>query len=373
MYGQLRVILLPASVFWQLSSAIPADPTITTAAVLPRQNSDNFIGYLELNSTWNSYNCDAGLTWFQSGQYAQCCPATRPSCYAATACFGGSQIYTYPDRSSVRTIACTENYGNAAVSICNTIYIYENSQDSDPKTNINCGDSSVNWSYYRDVPASATEKVNTSPATSTLQFPSTANTGPTQPAEVKTGSKTWIAGAVAGPVLGLALVGLGVWFFLSRKKKTAPAPQHGTALMAPFDPSQPPADVGGYTDAKPQFAPSQPSYYNPPNPNAQQGYLQQGYPSAPQMLPGSQSAYNATANLPFPGTYTHDTKFENASGAAELDGKTSGNAAVSPGSPFRDHELTSEAAELSGGDTRPHGEGLSGGNRLSTDAYSKPE
>lgn len=83
-------------------------------------------------------------------------------CYAATACVGGSQIYTYPDLSSKTTIACTDNYNNAALSICNTIFIYENTLDSNPRTNINCGDSKANWSYYRDLPASATEQAGSS-------------------------------------------------------------------------------------------------------------------------------------------------------------------------------------------------------------------
>lgn len=168
------------SALWQMAVAEPADPTITAAAVLPRQNKDNFIGYLERNNTCRSndnrlehalttpigtsLDCDPGLTWYQSGEYAQCCPETLTHCYAPTACVRGSQIYTYPDLTSVRTIACTENYNNAALSICNTIFIYENSQDSKPKTNINCGDSSANWSYYRNVPATETEQVTSSPS-----------------------------------------------------------------------------------------------------------------------------------------------------------------------------------------------------------------
>ncbi|KAF2621541.1 hypothetical protein BU25DRAFT_237116 [Macroventuria anomochaeta] len=363
MFGRLRTITLSVSALWQLSSAVPADPTITPAAVLPRQNSDKFIGYLEFNNTWTSLNCEPGLTWYQSGQYAQCCPETLAHCYAPTACVRGSQIYTYPDISSVRTIACTENYNNAALSICNTIFIYENSQDSNPRTNINCGDSSANWSYYRDIPT--TEEVNTSPATSIPQLPSTTVVGPTQPAEPKSGSKAWIAGAVVGPILGLALVGAGVWFLLRRRKKAAQVPQQGTASMAPIDPSQPPAGVGGYTDAKPQFQPAQPTYYNQPgqpDPYAQQEYLQQGGFSPPQGSPapqyGFQSAYNDAAN-PLPGTYAHDAKHE-AGGAAELGGDSTGNV---PASPQPDTAQTSQAIELSGANTKPHGEGLPGGNK----------
>ncbi|KAF2180517.1 hypothetical protein K469DRAFT_714496 [Zopfia rhizophila CBS 207.26] len=37
-------------------------------------------------------------------------------------------------------------------SICNTGFIYENNLDSDPQTDIFCGRSSLNWSYYRVKP-----------------------------------------------------------------------------------------------------------------------------------------------------------------------------------------------------------------------------
>lgn len=51
MSGRLRTIIISVSALLQLSSASPADPTITAPAVLPRQNSDNFVGYVELNNT----------------------------------------------------------------------------------------------------------------------------------------------------------------------------------------------------------------------------------------------------------------------------------------------------------------------------------
>jgi hypothetical protein len=54
MSGRLRTITASASALLQLSSATLADPTITAPAVLPRQNSDTFIGYVELNNTCTS-------------------------------------------------------------------------------------------------------------------------------------------------------------------------------------------------------------------------------------------------------------------------------------------------------------------------------
>lgn len=201
------------------------------------------------------------------------------------------------------------------------------------------------------------------------QPPSTTNVGPASTSEPDPGSKAWIAGAVVGPILGLALVGFGVWFFLRRRKKAALAPQHGTASMAPIDLSQPPAGVGGYTDAKPQFVPAQPTYYNQPgqpHPYAQQGYPQQGGFSPPQGSPApqygfQQSAYNATANSPPPGTYSHDAKYEG--GAAELGGDSTGVAPAAPGSPQPNLAPTSQAAELSGADAQSYGEVLPGGKQ----------
>ncbi len=138
--------------------------------------------------------------------------------------------------------------------------------------------------------------------------------------------------------------------------------QHGTASMAQVDPSQPPAGVGGYTDAKPQFQPAQPTYYNPPgqpDPYAQQGYPQQGGYQSPQLSPapqyGFQSAYNATANSP-PGVYPQDTKYEADGGAVELGGGSAVAAPAAPSapaSPQPEAAPVSHVAELSGTNMHP--------------------
>ncbi|KAF1930524.1 uncharacterized protein M421DRAFT_376078 [Didymella exigua CBS 183.55] len=342
MSGRLHKIIASASALLQLSNAKLADPTITAPAVLPRQNSDAFIGYLELSNTWTSISCNSGLTWYQSGQYAQCCPETETHCYAPTACVGGSQIYTYPDSSSVRTIACTENYQNAAISICNTIFIFENTHDSNPRTNINCGDSSANWSYYRDVPLEATATTSSIPG-ATTSTPAL----PTQASEPEPGSKAWIAGVVIGPILGLALVGAGVWFFLRRKRKAVQLPQHSSG--AHIDSDSPPAGVEGYTEARPQSYPAQPTHYNLPGQSGQYRYPQQGgFSPVPQY--GFQSAYNATAD-PQPEAYTHNTKREGIGGTAELAGNDTGIARTAP-SPL----VAVPVSELSGVDARRLGQ-----------------
>ena len=95
----------------------------------------------------------------------------------------------------------------------------------------------------------------------------------------KSSSKAWIAGAVVGPLLGLALIGLVAFCLLRRKKKNKPStlpPQSGTAMAPAPNPSQPPAGVAGYTDTKPQFTSPHQSYYDQGPPQQQQLYPQQG-------------------------------------------------------------------------------------------------
>ena len=51
----------------------------------------------------SSLDCNSGLTWYQSGNYAQCCPTTVASCIAPTGCISGSQIY--PLSGGMTTVA----------------------------------------------------------------------------------------------------------------------------------------------------------------------------------------------------------------------------------------------------------------------------
>ena len=163
--------------------------------------------------------------------------------------------------------------------------------------------------------------------TSTSSSPvasSTTSIVPVQTTEPNSGSKAWIAGAVAGPVLGLALIGAGVWLFLRRKKKAAQPTQHGVAATSHIDLSQPPAGVGGYTDSKPQYQPVQHIY---PSPAQSQAYPQQGGFSPPQVSPAPQYGFSPPQNAtpsPSMGSYAHDAKYEFNRGAdtAELGGSS---------------------------------------------------
>ena len=170
-----------------------------------------------------------------------------------------------------------------------------------------------------------------------------------------------------GPILGLALIGAAVWFFLRRRKSKGTAPQQGGAAMSSIDPSQPPAGVGGYTDAKPQFAQQQPAFT--PDPYGNQGAFaaQQGYTDAPvSPVPqhnGSAVPYSAAGSPPpHQEFYGNDVKYGHTgvplNGAAELGGSTSGAVPAAQTVP------THHAAEL-GGESR-QGVGLFGPSELPT-------
>jgi hypothetical protein len=130
--------------------------------------------------------------------------------------------------------------------------------------------------------------------------------------------------------------------------------------MASVNPSHPPAGVGGYTDAKPQFAPQQQQQAFTPDPYANQGAFaaQQKYADAP-VSPNTQyhagspqystapAPYNAPVSPPLQQAfYGNDVKqgYQGVplSGASELGGGTSGAAPVAYSAPAH------QATELGG-------------------------
>jgi hypothetical protein len=144
------------------------------------------------------------------------------------------------------------------------------------------------------------------------------------------GSKAWIAGAVIGPIVGLAIIGALVWFFLRRRTNKGTAPQQGSAAMTPVNPSHPPVGVGGFTDAKPQFAQPQQPYPNQSAYGAQQGY------ASPPLSPIHQyqnvaAVYNAPGSPPQTSYHGNEVKqgytVAPMGGALELGGDSIGTTA----------------------------------------------
>lgn len=144
--------------------------------------------------------------------------------------------------------------------------------------------------------------------------------------------------------------------------------------MAQTDNSQPPAGVGGYTDAKPQFT-GQPQPYGQTDPYAQQGAYgaQQAYGAAPTS-PAPQ--YTNPGSPPPQQAYQSDVKYgyagAPANGAAELGGETSG---IAPASANASNIPPPQTAELGGDSTQlapPQGQTAFHGAELADTNTSKP-
>ncbi|KAF2731662.1 hypothetical protein EJ04DRAFT_578958 [Polyplosphaeria fusca] len=266
----IRFPILAASYLSLVSAAITADPTITQAPNVPlellrKQNNNRFMGWLSYRGTWSSVQCEYGGTLYQNGEYWGCCTTAAASCNRPIGCLSGSLVYTFTSGTISRaTYGCTDIYTDStdrSFTVCNTGYLYENTQDTSPETNLFCGVSSLNWSYYRVLPEVSSETSSFSSSSSprstsasSTSSPATTSATPTPTAaSSQEKSKAWIAGAVVGPIGGLALVGAIFWFcFVRRKKRASPPPPPPVAQQPPH------SNTPTYFTGSPQSPSSQP-------------------------------------------------------------------------------------------------------------------
>ncbi|UPX20720.1 uncharacterized protein EKO05_0010945 [Ascochyta rabiei] len=346
-------------------SAAASDPTITPGPeieLLRKQNDDRYMGWLSYDGVWSTQRCDAGATYFQTGGHWRCCATTAAGCDIPQACVNGNLVYSIS--STALTIPCTSAYSaltDRSFTVCNTAFMYENQQDSSPQTNVNCGVSSLNWSYYRVQPEDAkTTSASSAPRSTTAAITSdgsgdNAPANPTlipQATKKKSSSKAWIAGVVVGPIIGLALIGFLAWFCIRRRKRsnttaTAAAPPPSTynthpQPVAPTGPASPPQYYPppmqqtqaastvpfGVADAKytPQSptspVPSPPATYGTqPQWPQQGGHAGPGQPvynaPSPSMSPPPQGAY-AENSTPYQQPQAHEAR----PFSSELDGSS---------------------------------------------------
>lgn len=303
------------AVFVKPSAVEPTSPALITPGpqieLLRKQNNDRFMGWIEFSSTWTSMTCSPGNTYYQTGSYWACCATSRAGCAnMVVGCVNGNMIYSTMGTATgtgggLVTRACTQIWTaseDRSYTVCNTGFLYENSLDSNPKSNIFCGLVSSNWSYYRQAPATTqvSSPRSTPPSVTPSSTPAstTPSPGPTSPFPLpdndtgKKESKAWIAGAVVGPLVGLALIGFGVFFFMRRKKNNSSivAPATGSVGPAPTAyqqnsyPSDPNAPPGYYPPMQQQNAGA--AGFVPVGVQKQDGYY--GQPQSP-MTQGSQS------------------------------------------------------------------------------------
>jgi LPXTG-motif cell wall-anchored protein len=303
-------------------SAPAADAVITPGPqieLLRKQNDLQYMGWIFSSGTLTTDKCDPGHTYYQaSGQWG-CCSTAKAGCLSniAIGCANGNMIFRVTATGStsltntLTTRPCTSIWtaaSDASFTACNTALMFENERDTNPKVNVVCGVQPQIWSYYRQQPAITTSAIISRPTPSSpspgpttttnpgLQTPAILTATP-EPEPEKKESKAWIAGAVVGPLLGLALIGLGAFFFIRRKKNKTNA-QH----VAPATGSIPPAGATAYqqnTYPTEPGSPQPPQYYPPMQQNAgaapfgvakQDGF---GGPQSPMTSQGSQSPYGA--------------------------------------------------------------------------------
>ncbi|KAJ5501415.1 hypothetical protein N7453_006232 [Penicillium expansum] len=186
-------------------------------------------------------------TWTTSGSYAAGCDGT--SCTFATDC--NNDMITYDDGGS----------GSCGTATCVTMTIFQASPFATPSaSNIFCG---LGWAantIYRELQATTTTESTssstlstttsrTSQSSTTTTAPTTADSQASQsptPTAVptKSASKAWIAGAVIGPIAGVAIAVLIAWLVYRRKQKQ-PSSSQGEPFVT-HSPLQPPQESRGY-------------------------------------------------------------------------------------------------------------------------------
>ncbi|PVI04534.1 hypothetical protein DM02DRAFT_725695 [Periconia macrospinosa] len=340
--------------FARLLTPTPAvsDPTITPAPEVPmelfrKQNDNRFVGWVSLFGSWTARTCNIGYTYYQAGSVWRCCSTAYPGCNVPVACVSGSLIFRIStsgtQTSTLTTIGCTSGVTDPvdlSYSACNTGLLYESAEaaGTDARTNIFCGPSSLILSYYRvrpgstttTTPSSTTTSTSTPTTTTTITPTTTPTSPPTPPPDPENKSQAWIAGAVVGPVAGIALIGAILFFFFRRKKKTptpSPMQQH----------SQPNADGTAFyeTQQKPNMVPIGVGTHGSTSPHQQQQWQhlpQQGQQMYPPPPPSSTASPPPQHQQPlFNGQgYGRQPGAEERPFSAELDGAQGMGGGVAP-------------------------------------------
>ncbi|KAL4887960.1 hypothetical protein BDV59DRAFT_206496 [Aspergillus ambiguus] len=201
--------------------------TVAQTTALP----DWFNGYyIHLDGTTtdtSSVSCESTMSWASSGEYANCCQTTDTNvrCPMPTACVSSTVVFD--DGSSY---TCNPNES------CATMTVYQTSPFGLPSSKqAFCWENWEAFTVYRELPTPTGSTSATATEGASLNAPTASNTGANaqddnsgQPA-----SQGWIAGAVVGPVAGVAL---GVFGLLFGYRKARQAKQMQAMTAPPYEP-----------------------------------------------------------------------------------------------------------------------------------------
>ncbi|KAI0121000.1 hypothetical protein BJ170DRAFT_688417 [Xylariales sp. AK1849] len=246
-------------------------------------------GYISASDSYYPLTCGTSYTCTNSGDYRGCCQSSL--CSASTnfftRCYDSTASACSGTNVGPNTLCCTYS---AAYPYCITYLWSTTASPGAVFTEFNCDASRFSGQYF--LAASTPSTTSSSSSTSTTRTTSatttsslaTASSSPAAvpiPSESSSsssggGSSTNI-GAIVGGVVGgvavLALIGLGIWFFLRKKK------QNNTHVAAQEQPQM--AQSTGYPSPPPPGAQGSnyDSRYSYAAPGSQFSPTTQGYPS----------------------------------------------------------------------------------------------
>ncbi|OAQ97108.1 hypothetical protein LLEC1_05839 [Akanthomyces lecanii] len=198
--------------------------------------------YFHPDGTIEPLTCPQG-TYTTSGTYAACCEKSK--CAMPTAChdniisYDNHAVASCPQSAVCQTMSIMSAPGaqgdvTSSIFCAQYWYAIQAYRDTVPVTTSASTTKTKTSSSSGSTPASNSASMTTSLSSSSTT-PSAAGssgaTSPTSTPEPSSGSssKAWIAGAVVGPIAGLALIGFAFWFLRRRSAKNkvsaADAPQ----------------------------------------------------------------------------------------------------------------------------------------------------
>ncbi|KAF2802315.1 uncharacterized protein BDZ99DRAFT_577002 [Mytilinidion resinicola] len=133
-------------------------------------------------------------------------------------------------RSLVCTFGTNGTRSESIAPYCVTDYKYATLGDQNPfLTYIGCDASSARDYYLATATTTSTTLTTPSTSTASSSVSSSTVTCSSQaiscpPPVPPSGSKAWIAGAVLGPIVLLAIIGALIWFLLGKKRKQSQMP-----------------------------------------------------------------------------------------------------------------------------------------------------
>ncbi|KAI9854950.1 MAG: hypothetical protein M1813_000615 [Trichoglossum hirsutum] len=200
------------------SLAAGVDPIITPAPELairqaPISTDPAFQGYYvkDITST-ETIKCQPLNTWTTWSSYGQCCRPGDP-CTFITACISNSLFDNQGSRGG-----CQTGWG------CGTITIYSQSPPTQGMSvlRIPCINNWNAFTIYRSIPITTTTTSTTRTSTATTSAITTSTTTIPTSKSIATPPKNdaWIAGAVVGPTVGVAIIaGLLFWIFKLKRQR----------------------------------------------------------------------------------------------------------------------------------------------------------